>query len=78
MNGESTWEFDQRFKVLMGQLSFDISDAKHKEWFIATILPHIRVPLTQHKIATQEKALYIAMKLEASPIGDTRVGTVQI
>jgi len=27
LNGESTWDFDQRFKVLMGQVSFDISDA---------------------------------------------------
>jgi len=71
MNGESTWDFDQWFKVLMGQVSFDISDAQHKEWFIAALLPHIRVPLTQQKITTQEEALEIAMKLEASPISET-------
>jgi len=78
MNGESTWDFDQRFKVLMGQVSFEISDAQHKEWFIAALLPHIRVPLTQQRITSQEEALEISMKLEASPIGETGVGMAQI
>jgi len=78
MNGESTWDFDQQFKVLMGQVSFEISDAQHKEWFIAVLLPHIRVPLTQHNIKTQPNALENSMKLEASPIGEIRVGMAQI
>jgi len=62
----------------MGQVSFEISDAHHKEWFIAALLPHIRVPLTQHRITSQGEALEIAMKLEASPIGETGVGMAQI
>lgn len=78
MNGESTWDFNQRFKVLMGQVSFDISDAHHEDWFIVVLLPHIRVLLTQQKVATQAEALETAMKMEASPIGDTRVGMAQI
>jgi len=45
-NGESMWDFDQRFKVLMAQVPFEIVDAQHKEWFIVALLPHIRVPLT--------------------------------
>lgn len=52
INGESTWDFDQRFKVLMGQVSFEISDVQHKEWFIVALLPHIRVPLTQQRITS--------------------------
>jgi hypothetical protein len=45
------WEFDQRFKNLTGHLSFQIPDEKNKEWFIASLFPHIRVPLMQQNIA---------------------------
>ena len=51
--GESVWDFDQRFKVLLDQVSFTISPAQHKEWFIAALLPHIRTPLMQQKVADQ-------------------------
>ena len=68
--GESVWDFDQRFKVLLDQVSFTISPTQHKEWFITTLLPHIRTPLMQQKVADQQEALEIAMKLETAPIGD--------
>ena len=42
---EPVWEFDQRFKTLTGRLTFTILDEKNKEWFISSLLPHIRVPL---------------------------------
>ena len=42
---ESIWDFDQWFKTLMAKVSFQMSDVQHKEWFIATLLPHIRGPL---------------------------------
>ena len=45
--GESVWDFDQRFKVLLDQASFTIGPAQQKEWFIAALLPHIRTPLMQ-------------------------------
>lgn len=44
---ESVWDFDQRFKILKDQLSFQILDGKHREWFIVGLLPHLRCPLTQ-------------------------------
>ena len=44
---KSVWDFDQRFKVLLDQVSFTISPAQHKELFIAALLPHIRTPLMQ-------------------------------
>jgi hypothetical protein len=44
---EPVWEFDQRFKTLTGRLTFQIPDEQNKEWFIAALLPHIRVPLMQ-------------------------------
>jgi len=58
----------------MGQVSFPIPYAQHKEWFIISFLPHIIILLTQQKVVTQAEALEIAMKLEESPIGETGIG----
>ena len=55
-----------------------MSDVQHKEWFISALLPHIRTSLMQHKLVLQIEALEIAMKLEASPVGDTYLGMMQI
>jgi hypothetical protein len=68
---ESVWDFDQRFKDLMGRLTFQISDQQHKEWFIARLVPHIHRPLIQQKVASHPEALEIAMKLESSLVGDS-------
>jgi hypothetical protein len=38
---EPVWDYDQRFKDLMGRLTFQIPDQENKEWFIAVLLPHI-------------------------------------
>jgi hypothetical protein len=60
------WEFDQRFKTLTGHLSFQIPDEQNKKWLIATLLPHIKVPLMQQNIASQGEALEISMKIESA------------
>ncbi len=44
---KSVWDFDQKFKALIDQVSFEFAPQQHKEWFIAALLPHIRVPLMQ-------------------------------
>ena len=75
--GESVWDFDQRFKVLLDQVSFTIGPDEHKEWFIVELLPHIRTPLMQHKVVDQQEALEIAMKLETTLVGDNS-GIAQI
>jgi hypothetical protein len=51
-------------------MTFQIPYQQHQEWFIARILPHIRSMLIQQKVVSQPEALEIAMKLEASPVGD--------
>jgi hypothetical protein len=48
---------------------FEIQDMYHREWFIVGLFPHIRVSLTQQKVTTQEKAVEIVMRLEATPGG---------
>jgi hypothetical protein len=75
---EPVWEFDQIFKTLTCRLTFQILDEKNKEWFIVALLPHFRVPLMQQKIASQDEALEIAMKLESTPMGESSSGMSQI
>ena len=75
--GESVWDFDKRFKVLLDQVSFTIGPEQHKEWLITALLPHIRTPLMQQNVADQQEALEIAMKLETAPVGDNS-GIAQI
>jgi hypothetical protein len=72
------WEFDQRFKTITGRLTFQIPNEQNKEWFIASLLPYIRVPLMQQNIASQSEVLEIAMKLESSPMGESSLGMSQI
>ena len=76
-HGELVWDFDQTFKVLLDQVSFTIGPEQHKEWFIAALLPHIRTPLMQQKVADQQEALEIDMKLETTPVEDNS-GIAQI
>ena len=71
---KTVWEFDQKFKTLLAQVSFVIAPQQHQEWFVAALLPHIRLSLMQQKITSQAEALEIAMKLEASPIAEASVG----
>jgi hypothetical protein len=59
-------------------LTFQILDEKNKEWFIASLLPHIKVPLMQQNIASQAEALEISMNLESSPMGESISGMSQI
>ena len=62
---------------MLDQVNFTIGPAHHKEWFIAVLLPHIRTPLMQQKVADQQEALEIAMKLETAPVEDN-YGIAQI
>ena len=75
---ESVWDFDQKFKALIDQVNFEFAPKKHKEWFIAALLPHIRLPLMQHKLQMQDDALEMAMKLEDSPLAETNTGMTNL
>ena len=47
---ESAWDFDQWLKCLLQQASLQISNDKHKDQYIASLLPHLRLPLSQQKL----------------------------
>ena len=49
---ELVLEFDQKFKTLLSQVSFNIDMQQHREWFIAALLPHIRLSLMHQKVAS--------------------------
>ena len=70
MPHESIWDFDQRFKTLLGQVNFEFPVQQHQEWFIDVLLSHIQLPLMQQMVTSQSEALEIAMRLEASPMSD--------
>ena len=55
-----------------------MSDVQHKEWFIAALLLHIRIPLMHQNIVSQAEALELAMKLESSLVGENGAGMMQI
>jgi hypothetical protein len=40
------WEIDQRFKHLKGKLKHSITDMKHRQLFVNSLLPHLKYPLT--------------------------------
>ena len=71
---ESVWDFDQKFKALIDQVSFEFAPEQHKEWLIAALLPHIRLLLMRQKLQMQDDTLDMAMKLEASPLAESSTG----
>jgi len=52
----------------------ELIDSQHHKWFIASLLPHMRISLLQHNIGMQVEALEIMMRLHATPIQDTTFG----
>jgi hypothetical protein len=55
--GESIWEIDQRFKHLKCNLKYSIIDMKHRKLFLNALLPHLKYPLRQQNLQTQEEEL---------------------
>jgi len=75
---ETPWELDQRLKCVIREANMQITDGQHCEWFIASLLPHLRISLSQQKIGTQAEALEIMMRLHATPMKDATLGVQQI
>jgi len=54
------------------------TDGQHREWFVASLLPHLRVALSQQKIGTQAESMEIAMRLHETPMQDANLGVQKI
>ncbi len=56
-------EFEQKFKALINQTSFFIPPHQHKEWFIISLVPHIRLSFMKQKMTMQVEAFETTIKL---------------
>lgn len=65
---ETPWELDQRLKCTIHEANMNLADGQHREWFVASLLPHLRSALSQQKITTQAEALQIAIRLHETPM----------
>jgi hypothetical protein len=63
--GESSQEYNQKFKDAIGMLAHPIHEEHQREWYIQGFLPLKWIPLMQHWIATLTDALEKSMKIEA-------------
>jgi hypothetical protein len=61
---DSVWEIDHRFKRLKGKLKYAITDMKHRNLFVNSLLPHLKYPLRQLKFQTQAEVVQAALQLE--------------
>ena len=71
---ETPWDLDQRLKCMIREANMNLTDRQRREWFVASLLPHLRVALSQQKIGTQAEALEIMMRLHETPIQDANLG----
>lgn len=75
---ETPWELDQRLKCTICEANMNLTYGKHREWFLASLLQHLRVALLQQKITTQVEALDISMRLHETLMQDPNLGVQQI
>jgi len=76
--GDTPWELDQRLKCTIREANMNLTDGQHREWFVASLLPHLRSGLSKQKITTHAEALEIAMRLHETLMQDPNLGVQQI
>ena len=75
---ETPSDLDQRLKCTILESNMNLTDGQNREWFMASLLPHLRVSLSQQKIGIQEEALENVMRLHETPMQDVNMGVRQI
>ena len=76
--GEMPWELNQRLKCRIHKPNMNLIDKQHHEWFLASLLPHLRCVLSQRKITTQADSLEIVLRLHETLMEDPNLGVQQI
>ena len=51
--GETPWELDRRLKCTTCEANVTLTDGQHHEWFVASLMPHLRNALLQQRLTTQ-------------------------
>jgi hypothetical protein len=62
--GESSWEYNHKFKDAIGRLAHPIHEEHQREWYIQGLLLLTQIPLMQQWIATLKDTLEQSMKIE--------------
>ena len=58
------WELDERLKCGIHEANMNLIDSQHRDWFIAALLPHLSISLSQKKIGTQVETQDIMIRLQ--------------
>lgn len=45
--GETSWDLDQRIKNTIHEANMTSTNAQHYAWFVASLMPHQRIALSQ-------------------------------
>jgi len=72
--GETPWELDQRLKCTICEANMTLIDGQRREWFVALLMWHVRIALSQQRLMTQVEALEITMRLHETPMQDPNLG----
>ena len=76
--GETPWELDQRLKCIIREANMTLKNGQRREWFVASLTPHLRNTLLQQRLTTQAEALEIATRLHETSIQYPNLGVQQI
>ena len=75
---ETPWDLDQRLKSTIHETNMMLTDAQHRARFVASMTPHLRMALSQQKLATQAEELEMVMRLHETSIQDMGLGVQKI
>ena len=50
--GETPWELDHMLKCKIHEANVTLMDGQHREWFLASLKPHLRNSLSQERLTT--------------------------
>lgn len=75
---ETPWELEHRLKCKIHEANMNLKDGHHHKWFVASLLTHLRVVMSQQKIMTHEEALEISMRLHETSMQDLNLGIQKI
>ena len=75
---KTPYDLNQILKCTIHEANMNLMDGQCHKWFMASLLHHLMVALSQQKIGTQVEALETMMRLHEMPIQDATLGVQQI
>lgn len=76
--GKTPWELDQTLKCTIFEANMMLTNGQYREWFVASLTPHLLNALSQKRLTTQVETLEVGMRLDKTLIQDPNQGVQQI